>query len=253
LFPVHANASDFVQRTIRQVIKGLIKSIGPQSPKLLNIIRNFPPGGDRLVIRILVVLTDTGRCCFELVVMRSAWFGCVEEYGVFVRLLFYSIDCFPSSFVAVRPSPELVKTVKAVFVERDLDAKFLIPIISGLTKDEIKQYLPRIVALLDGTPMQNQVVKRVFSRITTGVGNTSPPISSQDLLMALHDMEGIPPQKVVEAINVCFNMSEAFKSEIIAVVLQQLIDQPKIPGLSMMTVSQYASIDRRFIHHINIY
>lgn len=65
-------------------------------------------------------------------------------------------------------------------------------------QDEIKQYLPRIVALLDGTPQQNQVVKTVFSRITTGAGNTSPPISSQDLLMALHDMEGIPLKKVVE-------------------------------------------------------
>lgn len=73
LFSVHAKATEFVQRVIRQRIKGLIKAIGQQSSKLLNIIRNFPPGGDRLVIRILVVLTDTGECLFCVMVLLSCW------------------------------------------------------------------------------------------------------------------------------------------------------------------------------------
>lgn len=30
------------------------------SPKLLDVIRNFPSGGETLVIRILVTLCDTG-------------------------------------------------------------------------------------------------------------------------------------------------------------------------------------------------
>jgi hypothetical protein len=36
--------------------------------------------------------------------------------------------------VSVRPTPELVDVVKKVYQERNLDAKFLIPVISGFNK-----------------------------------------------------------------------------------------------------------------------
>ena len=60
LFNVYIQSTDHVQRLIRQHIYNLIKSIGMHSPKLLDVIRNFPSGGETLVIRILVTLCDTG-------------------------------------------------------------------------------------------------------------------------------------------------------------------------------------------------
>lgn len=45
----------------------------------------------------------------------------------YVILLTYCI-------VSVRPTPELVDVVKKVYQERNLDAKFLIPVISGFNK-----------------------------------------------------------------------------------------------------------------------
>lgn len=93
LFNVYIQSTDHVQRLIRQHIYNLIKSIGMHSPKLLDVIRNFPSGGETLVIRILVTLCDT-----------------------------------------VQPSPELVSAVKSAYQERNLDAKFLIPIVSALAR-----------------------------------------------------------------------------------------------------------------------
>lgn len=61
LFEVYIVTSMEIQRVIRQHLSPLIKSIGMQSPKLLNIIRNFPPGGETLALRILAILTDRGN------------------------------------------------------------------------------------------------------------------------------------------------------------------------------------------------
>jgi len=63
------------------------------SPKLLNIIKNFPQGSETLVLRILIILTDTSR-----------------------------------------PTSRLVSIVKTLFTQKRLDARCLIPIISGLEK-----------------------------------------------------------------------------------------------------------------------
>ena len=58
---MYIHASEQVQRFIRKHIFNLIKSIGMNSTKLLDTIRHFPPGGETLVIRILVTLCDTGK------------------------------------------------------------------------------------------------------------------------------------------------------------------------------------------------
>ncbi|KAG0189235.1 hypothetical protein DFQ28_003699 [Apophysomyces sp. BC1034] len=158
LFAVYINASEHVQRLVRQHIYDLVKSVGMHSTKLIDSIRNFPPGGETLVIRILVILCDT-----------------------------------------VRPTPELVAAVRGIYQERNLDAKFLIPIISGLTKEDIRQSLPKIVELLNNTEGQRKVVKKVFSRIVSSNDGVTPPMSPSGLLLALHDMEGnVPLPKAVE-------------------------------------------------------
>ncbi|TFY73084.1 hypothetical protein EWM64_g10928, partial [Hericium alpestre] len=51
-----------------------------------------------------------------------------------------------------RPPAQLVALVKALVAERDLDARFLIPIIAEMDKADILRHLPKIVSMLNGTP-----------------------------------------------------------------------------------------------------
>ncbi|KAM3578171.1 hypothetical protein VKS41_009406 [Umbelopsis sp. WA50703] len=201
LFYVYINTTPQVQRIIRQHITTLIRRIGMQSPKLLEIIGNFAPGGETLIIRFLVVLCDT-----------------------------------------VRPSSELVEVVKKVYQERNLDAKFLIPVISGFTKADIKQHMPKIVSLLNGTEAQRKIVRAVFSRIISDSGNVSAHMTPVELLVILHNTDqNVSPKQCIEAINICFSMTEEFTAEVISKVLQHLIDQPKIPLLYMVTLIRSVS------------
>ncbi|KAI7872696.1 Symplekin tight junction protein C terminal-domain-containing protein [Spinellus fusiger] len=202
LFNIYINVHDRVQRLIRQHVYNLIKSIGMHSPKLIETIRHFPPGGETLVIRILVVLCDT-----------------------------------------VRPTSELVNAVMDIYHERQLDAKFLIPIISGLRKEDIRQNLPKLVELLNNTEAQRKVVKKVFSRIVSNTGAVNSPMAPTELLMALHKMEeNVPLPKAVEAINICFTMPDTFEAKHVANALQHLVEQPKIPLLLMVTMIRTVTV-----------
>jgi hypothetical protein len=40
------------------------------------------------------------------------------------------------------------------------------------------------------------------------------------------------------AIGICFSMTDVFRSEILAVVMQQIMDEPVLPVLFLRTVSQ---------------
>ncbi|KAJ3156680.1 hypothetical protein HDU86_003904 [Geranomyces michiganensis] len=121
-----------------------------------------------------------------------------------------------------------------------------------------------MVLLLDGTEVQRKLVRDAFARlvdspsaknaaaasgaVTSSVptsavkrtqGGAGSPLAPSELLVTLHHMEEVVGLKrAVEAINVCFSMQEVFKQEVLAVVLQQLVDQPKLPTLFMRTVIQ---------------
>lgn len=51
--------------------------------------------------------------------------------------------------------------------------------------------------------------------------------------------------------DICFNHPEIYKSEIIAVVLQQLLDQPTIPSLFMRTVIQAITLYKNLVGFVN--
>ncbi|KAI8988722.1 hypothetical protein BDB01DRAFT_895485 [Pilobolus umbonatus] len=59
LFSVYIQASETVQKYIRLHMINMIKSIGMRSPDLIKLIREFPPGGETLVIRILFILCES--------------------------------------------------------------------------------------------------------------------------------------------------------------------------------------------------
>ncbi|KAF9289988.1 hypothetical protein BGZ68_008189 [Mortierella alpina] len=258
LFASYSSLDPFVQRVIRQRILPLIKSIRSDSAKLLALIRNFPVGAEMLVLRIIHIQTD-----------------------------------------GVRPSPGLVSAVQEAVVLHDLNARFLVPIISGLTKREIFQCLPRIVSLLKGTERERRTVTDVFMKLLKGTGGSGtgpapvvslpananrrnsaggaagptvpanaigplsasqqpstpaqgPILSPSELLIELHTMEDTVGWKsACEAMDICFNHPEIYKSEIIAVVLQQLLDQTTLPSLFMRTVIQAITLYKNLIGFVN--
>lgn len=94
------------------------------------------------------------------------------------------------------------------------------------------------------------LLSAAFTRMLVPVGsppNVHPaPLSPAELLIALHTMqlpaakEGAPPsiKQVADAIYLCLEMKALFKQEVLAVVLQQLVDVTPIPRYLMYTVLQ---------------
>ncbi|KAJ8495250.1 hypothetical protein ONZ51_g1798 [Trametes cubensis] len=199
-----------VQETIQQLITPLIRALGPSHGKLLTLLRTFPPGAESLALRVLTIFTEHGR-----------------------------------------PSAQLVALVKSLVNERDLDARFLIPIIAEMDKADILRHLPRIVSILNGTPEPKSLVRSVFSSIVTVPPETFGKVTSNlprvrqselltpaELMVLLHQSEKeIGLKSAIEAIGICFSMTEIFRSEILAVVMNQLVDEPNLPTLFLRTVT----------------
>uniref|UniRef100_A0AAQ5ZPI2 Symplekin n=1 Tax=Amphiprion ocellaris TaxID=80972 RepID=A0AAQ5ZPI2_AMPOC len=111
----------------------------------------------------------------------------------------------------VPPSPELVERVRDLYHKRVPDVRFLIPVINGLEKNEVIQALPKLIKL---NPI---VVKEVFNRLL----GTQVSFSF-----------------CATATNLCFGEKNVYTSEVLAVVMQQLMEQSPLPMLLMRTVIQ---------------
>lgn len=138
----------------------------------------------------------------------------------------------------VPPSPELVERVRDLYHKRVPDVRFLIPVINGLEKNEVIQALPKLIKL---NPI---VVKEVFNRLlgtqhSEGSSSVSP-LTPGDLLIALHNIDSnkCDMKSIIKATNLCFGEKNVYTSEVLAVVMQQLMEQSPLPMLLMRTVIQ---------------
>ena len=133
-------------------------------------------------------------------------------------------------------------------LQRVSDVRFLIPVLIGLTKKEVIAALPKLIRL-------NQVVvKEVFNRLVTAPApsdgvHSSSPLGPADLLIALHDIdvEKTDMKSVIRATGICFAQPLIFTQEILALVLQQLMERDPIPTLFMRTVIQSLSMFPRLL------
>ncbi|KAL7980750.1 hypothetical protein Chor_001904 [Crotalus horridus] len=146
--------------------------------------------------------------------------------------------CLHSLTDKVPPSPELVKRVRDLYNKRLPDVRFLIPVLNGLEKKEVIQALPKLIKL---NPI---VVKEVFNRLLGtqhGEGNsTVSPLNPGELLIALHNIDSTKcdMKSIIKATNLCFAEHNVYTSEVLAVVMQQLMEQSPLPMLLMRTVIQ---------------
>ncbi|KAG6336042.1 hypothetical protein ID866_3041 [Astraeus odoratus] len=211
IFVAYSQMDVTVQEAVQDLITALIKSLGPNNGKLLTLMRTCPPGSESLALRVLTIFTEHGR-----------------------------------------PSAQLVALVKGLISERDLDARFLIPIIAEMDKADIMRHLPRVVSILNGQTEPKNLVRSVFSSVVTTPPQTFGSVTSNlprvrqselltpaELMVLLHEAEKeIGLKSAIEAIGICFSMTDVFRSEILAVVMQQIVDEPVLPVLFLRTVIQ---------------
>ncbi|KAI8804581.1 Symplekin tight junction protein C terminal-domain-containing protein [Cladochytrium replicatum] len=231
LFTLFPSYSEMVQRTIRQHIQSLIRSIaGTATPKLLNVIRNFPPGSETLALRLLIIIAEREQ---------------------------------------PRPAKETVALVRGMFAAREnLDPRFLLPVVACMEKSEILALLPRMVQLLDGTEGKRRLFRELVVRIVstppqqqpeangtasgqsqqqqantaaakpTDTNMQPPPIAPAEFLIFLHGLEDTSGlKKAMEATDVCIKLTDIYTQEVMAIVLVQLAEQSsKLPTLFMRTV-----------------
>ncbi|RWS16735.1 symplekin-like protein [Dinothrombium tinctorium] len=145
------------------------------------------------------------------------------------------------------PSAELVARVRDLYHKRVPDVRFLIPVLNGLTKKEVIAALSKLIKL---NPV---VVKEVFNRLLgTHVESGSmyqSPLTPAELLIALHNID---PSKcdmktIIKATSLCFAEKNIYTAEVLAVVMQLLMDQNPLPTLLMRTVIQSLSLYPRLI------
>ncbi|XP_057858531.2 uncharacterized protein LOC131067516 isoform X2 [Cryptomeria japonica] len=134
------------------------------------------------------------------------------------------------------PSPDLIATVKTLHETKLKDAGILIPILSSLAKDEVLPIFPQLVSL---PPEKFQAA---LARILQGSAHTGPALTPAEVLIAIHgidpERDGIPLKKVTDACSACFEQRDVFTQQVLAKVLNQLVEQTPIPLLFMRTVIQ---------------
>ncbi|CAH7665890.1 Symplekin tight junction protein C terminal-domain-containing protein [Phakopsora pachyrhizi] len=146
----------------------------------------------------------------------------------------------------------IVEVIKSMSASSNiLSPRFIIPTIGDLKKAEIMHHVPRIITLLNGSLTERGAIRSVFESIVQqppsnfGSVLTNVPrvkhselLTPVELLVLLHRTEegGYSIKQAIEAIGICFSMTEIFKPEILAAFMQQVVDKLTLPTLFLRTV-----------------
>ncbi|KAL1458645.1 hypothetical protein WDU94_008778 [Cyamophila willieti] len=145
------------------------------------------------------------------------------------------------------PSEVLVSKIRELYNSCVSDVRFLIPVLGGLPKREILAALPKLIKL---NPV---VVKEVFNRLLGDANNQeNAPLTPAELMIALHTIDGakVDLKYVIKATSLCFAETAIYTQEVLALVLQNLIEVNPLPTLFMRTVIQSLSHFPRLIGFI---
>lgn len=134
------------------------------------------------------------------------------------------------------PSPDLIATIKKLYDTKLKDAEILIPILPFFPKHEILQIFPCFVNL---PPDKFQAA---LTRTLQESSQGGPVLTPTEVLIGIHSIDpekdGIPLKKVTDACNTCFQQRQIFTQQVLAKVLNQLVEQTPLPMLFMRTVIQ---------------
>lgn len=127
---VYATTDSDIKRIILRLIETPVQKMGMTSPQLLKLVDEFPKGAETLVTRVLHIVTDRSTQIYYK-----------------VHTLFQFFNKKNINFFAAPPSEELVNRVKELYQSRVSDVRFLIPVLSGLSKNEIFNALSPLIKL----------------------------------------------------------------------------------------------------------
>ncbi|XP_059305368.1 uncharacterized protein LOC132056978 [Lycium ferocissimum] len=134
------------------------------------------------------------------------------------------------------PSSQLITTIRKLYETKVKDVELLIMILPFLSKDEVLLLFPHVV----NAPLDK--FQGALPRILQGSAHSGPVLTPAEALIAIHridpEREGIPLKKVTDACNACFEQREIFTQQVLAKVLNQLVEQIPLPLLFMRTVIQ---------------
>ncbi|GAV75491.1 DUF3453 domain-containing protein/Symplekin_C domain-containing protein [Cephalotus follicularis] len=134
------------------------------------------------------------------------------------------------------PSPELIFTIRKLYDSKVKDAEVLITVLPFLPRDEVLLLFPHLVNL----PLDK--FKGALARTLQGSSHSGPVLTPAEVLIAIHgidpDRDGVPLKKVTDACNACFEERQIFTQQVLAKVLNQLVEQIPLPLLFMRTVLQ---------------
>ncbi|KAF9352007.1 hypothetical protein BGX26_010092 [Mortierella sp. AD094] len=251
LFTHYISYDPFVQRVIRQKIQPLIKSIKSDSPKLLALIRDFPIGAEMLALRIIFILTDGVQPSPGLV---SAVQDAVIRHDLNARFLIPIIGGMDREAVFLC-LPRIVGLLKGTERERRTVTDVFMKVLTGSGSVSGQSSGPLPTAFDSRANNTSGVASSTQSQPQGSISSAQargPIMSPSELLIELHALEDTVGWKAAcEAMDICFNHPEIYKSEIIAVVLQQLLDQPAIPSLFMRTVIQAITLYKNLVGFVN--
>ncbi|CAH7687393.1 Symplekin tight junction protein C terminal-domain-containing protein [Phakopsora pachyrhizi] len=198
-------------KTKDELITPLIRTLGGKHGKIISLIQNCQSRSEALILRVLLILAEKGK--------------------------------LPASIV------EVIKSMSAS--SNNLLPRFIIPTIGDLKKAEIMHHVLRIITLLNGSLTERGAIRLVFESIIQqpplnfgSVSANAPRVKHSELLtpvellVLLHRTEegGYSIKQAIEAIGICFLMTEIFKPVILAAFMQQVVDKLTLPTLFLRTV-----------------
>ncbi|KAJ6837724.1 uncharacterized protein M6B38_323375 [Iris pallida] len=134
------------------------------------------------------------------------------------------------------PSRDLISTLRRLYNSRLKDVEIFIPILSSLSKDEVLPLIPQLVNL------PREKFQAAIARLLQGSPQSGPTLTPAEVLIAIHaidlDKDGVPLKKVTDACTACFDQRQVFTQQVLAKVLNQLVQQIPLPLLFMRTVIQ---------------
>ncbi|PVU96875.1 hypothetical protein BB559_002215 [Furculomyces boomerangus] len=143
--------------------------------------------------------------------------------------------------------------------ERNLDGRYLIPVLDRMTKQEIVDNLVKTIALLDGsdetTNLFKTSIKKILSAKTFNGENFIRSIGEDELVCAFHylDEKKVGLEKLVPSIQILFGM-DMFPPHILASSMKSIVNSnnklPVILMRSIMTAYRIYPVMKSFLANL---
>uniref|UniRef100_A0A158R605 DUF3453 domain-containing protein n=1 Tax=Syphacia muris TaxID=451379 RepID=A0A158R605_9BILA len=136
------------------------------------------------------------------------------------------------------PTYELVGRISALYNQGRTDVRSMIPVLSGLEKDQILKILPNFIL----NAVNQKSVPIVFHKLLAGknIKTGQHPMGASELLVAVHRIKTTDPEKtdlLLQNLELLLNQL-SYSKDAIASAIDTLIDDAEIPATVFHTVAR---------------